>query len=239
MSSTQAVGDIDTYSVKQSEGQEDSRPTCPHRHNTSGLADLAHTAAPQTRPCSSESARDIESISEMETQNGQGGPALPDRRMTSSIPKSKDGENWVYPSQKQFYSAMKKKNYNPDEQDMSTIVPIHNLINELAWTKILQWEKEYASTCKSGPVLKKFMGRPDDPSPRAMFNTYFSSMGRPFDRHDWVIDRCGKEVTYILDFYNRPTEAQDQVPFKIFVDVRPSLWSLDGAYQRFKKFWFK
>lgn len=23
----------------------------------------------------------------------------------------------------------------------------------------------------------------------------------PFDRHDWVIDRCGKEVRYIIDFY--------------------------------------
>jgi hypothetical protein len=24
---------------------------------------------------------------------------------------------------------------------------------------------------------------------------------QPFDRHDWVIDRCGKEVRYVIDFY--------------------------------------
>ena len=23
----------------------------------------------------------------------------------------------------------------------------------------------------------------------------------PFDRHDWVVDRCGKEVRYVIDFY--------------------------------------
>jgi len=24
----------------------------------------------------------------------------------------------------------------------------------------------------------------------------------PFDRHDWVVDRCGTDVRYIIDFYN-------------------------------------
>ena len=24
---------------------------------------------------------------------------------------------------------------------------------------------------------------------------------RPFDRHDWTVDRCGKEVRYIIDYY--------------------------------------
>lgn len=23
----------------------------------------------------------------------------------------------------------------------------------------------------------------------------------PFDRHDWIVDRCGKEVRYVIDFY--------------------------------------
>lgn len=23
----------------------------------------------------------------------------------------------------------------------------------------------------------------------------------PFDRHDWVVDRCGTEVRYVIDFY--------------------------------------
>jgi hypothetical protein len=23
----------------------------------------------------------------------------------------------------------------------------------------------------------------------------------PFDRHDWIVDRCGTKVRYIIDFY--------------------------------------
>lgn len=120
---------------------------------------------------------------------------------------------------------------------MSVIVPIHNLINELAWRKIIKWEQRYAETCKQGPTLKSFQGRPDEPSPRARFNNMF--MGRKtFDRHDWVVDRCGQEVTYILDFYNLPAE-DDATPFNIDIDVRPSLWSASGVYQRFMRFYFE
>lgn len=25
---------------------------------------------------------------------------------------------------------------------------------------------------------------------------------RPFDRHDWIVDRCGREVRYVIDFYD-------------------------------------
>lgn len=25
---------------------------------------------------------------------------------------------------------------------------------------------------------------------------------RPFDRHDWLVDRCGREVRYVIDFYD-------------------------------------
>lgn len=24
----------------------------------------------------------------------------------------------------------------------------------------------------------------------------------PFDRHDWIVDRCGKDVRYIIDYYD-------------------------------------
>lgn len=27
------------------------------------------------------------------------------------------------------------------------------------------------------------------------------SVNLPFDRHDWYVDRCGKEVRYIIDYY--------------------------------------
>ena len=24
----------------------------------------------------------------------------------------------------------------------------------------------------------------------------------PFDRHDWIVDRAGKEVRYVIDYYD-------------------------------------
>ena len=39
---------------------------------------------------------------------------------------------------------------------------------------------------------------------------------RPFDRHDWLVDRCGREVRYIIDFYDggtlTPPPAQSSTP---------------------------
>lgn len=49
--------------------------------------------------------------------------------------------NWIYPSEKMFFDAMKRKSYDPQETDMRTIVPIHNAVNERAWHEIKQWEK--------------------------------------------------------------------------------------------------
>ena len=73
--------------------------------------------------------------------------ALPTQRQVSSIPRSLENgkeEYWVYPSQHQFYQAMEKKQYEPKENDMSVIVPVHNAINEMAWLKIMEWERKYS-----------------------------------------------------------------------------------------------
>jgi cytochrome c heme-lyase len=83
-------------------------------------------------------ATDTQSIT---TQN-----SLPTARQVSSIPRATEDskhEFWVYPSQQQFYNAMKRKNYDPQEDDMSIVVPLHNIVNEMAWMKILEWEKRY------------------------------------------------------------------------------------------------
>ncbi len=37
-------------------------------------------------------------------------------------------------------------------------------------------------------------------SPRARLNTLLG-YSAPFDRHDWVVDRCGKTIEYVIDFY--------------------------------------
>jgi len=49
--------------------------------------------------------------------------------------------NWIYPSEEMFFNAMKRKHYDPNATDMKTIVPIHNAVNERAWSEIKAWEK--------------------------------------------------------------------------------------------------
>lgn len=58
--------------------------------------------------------------------------------------------------------------------------------------QVLQWERLHNNRC-GGPRLKKFAGRPQDYSPKARLLN-FLGYKLPFDRHDWVVDRCGKEV---------------------------------------------
>lgn len=160
---------------------------------------------------------------------------LSQKRTVSNIPKSEftpkhqpDGVNkWVYPSEQQYYNAMKRKGYEPPEEDMSVILTIHNTVNELGWSSILEWEAMRG--CKN-PKLKRFMGRPKDLSPKARFLVFLGKEA-PFDRHDWVVDRDGKEVRYVIDFYaisgSAGRTAHGQPP--VHLDVRPALDST-GAF---------
>lgn len=51
--------------------------------------------------------------------------------------------NWIYPSEKMFFDAMKRKGHDPQAPDMRTIVPIHNAVNERAWAEIKEWEAPF------------------------------------------------------------------------------------------------
>lgn len=65
--------------------------------------------------------------------------------------------NWVYPSEKMFFEAMKRKGYDAREVDMKTVVPIHNAVNERAWQHIREWEAPYLAeskcVCYLSPLL--------------------------------------------------------------------------------------
>ena len=43
---------------------------------------------------------------------------------------------WMYPSEQMFYNAMKRKGWSPSEQDMQSVVAIHNGVNERAWSEV-------------------------------------------------------------------------------------------------------
>ena len=92
-------------------------------------------------------------------------------REVSSIPRTPD-THWVYPSEAQFFAAMARKNHNPQASDMRTIVPIHNAVNERAWSEVLKWEAGRGGDKCGGVKLVNFKGRPNDMSPKARLMTF-------------------------------------------------------------------
>ncbi|KAL7921361.1 cytochrome c/c1 heme-lyase [Trichoderma austrokoningii] len=150
----------------------------------------------------------------------------------AEIESGVDGSgNWVYPSEKMFFDAMKRKGYDAREVDMKTVVPIHNAVNERAWEKIKEWEAPYLldSNC-GGPKLTSFANKSQRMTPTARINTILGYTA-PFDRHDWVIDRCGTRVDYVIDFYaGRPGGTAGGPSF--YLDVRPKLNTWEGVKMR-------
>ncbi|CAN8104528.1 unnamed protein product [Discula destructiva] len=138
--------------------------------------------------------------------------------------------NWVYPSEKMFFDAMKRKGHDTRAADMKTVVPIHNAVNERAWVEIKAWERPYeAGTCPGGPRLYSFTGLSGTMSPKARINTLLGYTP-PFDRHDWVVDRCGTKVEYVIDFYTGKVDKSGRPSF--YLDVRPKLNSWEGVRMR-------
>ncbi|GAA6030438.1 hypothetical protein JCM8097_009108 [Rhodosporidiobolus ruineniae] len=106
----------------------------------------------------------------------------------AAVPKE---ENWVYPSPASFYTALQRKDRNPQAKDMGVVVPIHNAVNERVWQQVLAWEREAMGLKEgeeTGSKLVSFVGRPQDVSPRARWKGLIGYTA-PFDRHDWLVDR--------------------------------------------------
>ena len=171
--------------------------------------------------------------------------ALPTDRVTSTIPRA-DGGLWEYPSPQMFFNALMKKGKGGgvDEQDMTSVVAIHNNMNETTWRQVLEWEDMHCDTCKEPRRLIRFLGRPDELSPKAALKYYLGLAPRPFDRHDWTVDRCGTEVRYIIDYYDvAEKRAEDRVPSQmhekdavpsIYCDVRPAGDSFEQLADRMR-----
>ncbi|EAW10177.1 cytochrome c1 heme lyase CYT2 [Aspergillus clavatus NRRL 1] len=171
--------------------------------------------------------------------------------------------NWIYPSERQFFEALLRKGNTPASTSsaselatsVASIIPIHNAVNERAWKQIVEWESQAPSSDPGskkcgGPKLYSFRGLGVDPqflSPRARFNSLLGYQ-KPFDRHDWVVERCGGErVEYVIDFYQGKSTGEEPGaaglaanagPGKLsfYLDVRPKLNTLEGWRLRFKRF---
>ena len=177
---------------------------------------------------------------------------LSTRRIASSIPRAdelrpeeegktaphqpEDSPQWIYPSEQQFYNAMRRKGWQGvDERTIPAVVRIHNAVNERGWMEVKQWERELHGC--NNPRLVRFLGRPNDLSPRAWAHTYILG-NRPFDRHDWFVDRGdGQEPRrYVIDFYSDEKETEGNGGPKMYLDVRPALDSPEAAADRMKMF---
>ena len=162
-------------------------------------------------------------------------------RVKSSIPKGGQTENnstWTYPSPQQFYNALARKgklDNETSEEDMESVVALHNNMNEKTWAKVVEWEKQTYKQ-SSSPKLLKFQGRPHDLSPKATLKHYLLGHPLPYDRHDWVVLRDdGSTVRYVIDYYYDDTRAKEteesampslhdrNATQSLLVDVRPAL----------------
>ncbi|KAK4989758.1 Cytochrome c1 heme lyase [Elasticomyces elasticus] len=143
---------------------------------------------------------------------------------------SKSG-NWIYPSEQMFFDAMRRKNYDPQAEDMRSIIPIHNAVNERAWKEIKEWERGRGADTCGGPKLVSFSGQSTALTPKARLNSILG-YAAPFDRHDWVVDRCGTNIDYVIDFYAGKDEGRKGKSLNFYLDVRPKLNSWEGVKMR-------
>lgn len=186
---------------------------------------------------------------------GQPFPLSVDRQRSTipkAEPKDENDKYWVYPSEQMFWNAMIRKGWKwndavegkDDESgqkfeahDMSSIIKIHNFNNEMAWKEILKWEMAlHYNECPTGPKLKRFHGDAKKYTPRARIR---SLMGYelPFDRHDWVVDRCGKDVRYVIDYYDG--EIEKTTARFALLDVRPAMDSFQNIWDRMTVAWWR
>jgi len=92
------------------------------------------------------------------------------------------------------------------------------------------------------PDLLRFMGRPDDPTPKSRILSLMARImpsqypdNPPFDRHDWYVQRHRtdggqEEVRYVIDYYSGPPEPSGAPVF--YLDVRPAVDGPRAAAER-------
>ncbi|KAJ2082703.1 holocytochrome c synthase [Coemansia sp. RSA 988] len=160
---------------------------------------------------------------------------LSTERELSSIPRAdsnEDAQVWEYPSPQQFYNALARKQMAAPEEYVDVMVDIHNFLNEGAWDEVLKWEARHKDVCQM-PRLMRLQGRPRDLSPLARISSWIHGV-QPFDRHDWYVDRCGKQVRYVIDYYEGAPE--NNMPSFNLV-VRPAIDDFGSLSDRAKQLW--
>lgn len=139
---------------QQDEAKNKEEAKCPVDHTS-----YKHFLPQSKEGCDSDAIDARNNMPAVAQQSPHPGQAIPlsTEREVSTIPRA-DGtdQKWIYPSEQMFFNAMRRKNWDPKERDMSVVVPIHNAVNEQAWAKILEWEKMHQTYVTSlAPYLDR------------------------------------------------------------------------------------
>ncbi|VDN06144.1 unnamed protein product [Thelazia callipaeda] len=245
------MGNWQSYQLfRESSRSELSKSRCPHETDKS-QSDNSNEISQLKSDCPARQSLQIDLINQcssiyqlnelnaMPSPNQRPSPDQPfilsTEREQSTIPRAVDNGYWEYPSEQMFWNAMLKKgwqwkNDQISAQDMRKIIKIHNANNEEVWREILKWEILLHPECGC-PKLKSFHGNSQKISPRARIRQLLG-YELPFDRHDWMVDRCGqKEVHYVIDFYDAgPVDPKTKL-FTV-LDVRPAFCDLGNIWDR-------
>ena len=245
--------------VEHGGGVTDGKESGLNPANNMPFADLLQGAAEgQTRPLSQfRMASSIPNSSSgssgvPDVSAHAGSAAAAEGAGATALPAHQPGggeRTWMYPSEQQYFNAMRRKGWAPREADMPSIVAIHNTVNERSWREVLRWETLLHPGAAEPPKLVKFVGRPKDITPKAWLLTCFG-YAAPFDRHDWVVERQdangeAERVRYVIDFYTGSQQGSDEAPsmrslnlgrkpVAIHIDARPAVDTPGSLFDRLK-----
>ncbi|EDQ85657.1 uncharacterized protein MONBRDRAFT_38782 [Monosiga brevicollis MX1] len=140
---------------------------------------------------------------------------------------SDDGQSWLNPSANQLFRALRRKDKPIEVEDALAVAAVHELVTDWSWKGVMEYENMHERACPN-PTLARFEGKDGIYSIKARIMSAIFGV-RPFDRHDWTVDRCGKEVRYIIDYYAVDDGMGDT---DYFVDARPA--GLQGVPDRMR-----
>jgi cytochrome c heme-lyase len=144
---------------------------------------------------------------------------------------SDDGKSWENPSANQLFRALHRKQKAIEEEDAPAVANVHAAVTKATWDAVREYE-DLHSECKE-VTLARFYGMFGIPTYKSRWTKWRSGV-EPFDRHDWIVDRCGKEVRYVIDYYSydeRLPTGHSEVTYSI--DARPAL-TFSGIYDRLR-----
>merc|ERR1712129_170564 len=125
---------------------------------------------------------------------------------------SESGEEWLNPSANQLYRSLARKDKAIEHEDSLSVAAVHAIVTQQTWDGIMVYENLHSKQCPT-PKLARFEGKDGIYSPKARMFHYFMGLPWPYDRHDWTVDRCGKEVEYVIDYYAIPVTTEKNKQF--------------------------